>query len=54
MTRCEAQALIEGGEISGGMIPKVETALEVLSAGVGQALITDLDGWSSGGGTTFV
>lgn len=54
LTRCEAKALIDGGEISGGMIPKVEAALEVLSAGVGQALITDLDGWSSGGGTTFV
>ncbi len=50
----EAEALIACGEISGGMIPKVRTALDVLSAGVSRAVITDLDGWANGGGTTFV
>lgn len=54
LTRAEAKALMAGGEISGGMIPKVETALEVLTAGVPQAVITDLDGWAKGGGTAFI
>ncbi len=50
----QAQGLIEDGVIQGGMIPKVESALDVLSSGVPRALITDLDGWARGGGTTFV
>jgi len=54
MTQSEAEALMESGEISGGMIPKVETALDVLSAGVPRAVITDLDGWANGDGTAFV
>lgn len=54
ITRAQAQAFIEGGVIVGGMIPKVRAALDLLSAGIPQAVITDLDGWSNNGGTTFV
>ena len=53
MTRLQALDLIERGVIYGGMIPKVESALAVLSAGVPQAVITDLEGWAQRGGTTF-
>ncbi|MCY3866642.1 MAG: acetylglutamate kinase [Chloroflexi bacterium] len=54
LTRAQALDLIDSGVISGGMIPKVTTALDVLSSGVPQAVITDLDGWKNRGGTTFV
>lgn len=54
MTREQAEAYIAEGVIYGGMIPKVETALNVLSSGLPQAVITDLDGWAQEGGTTFV
>ena len=54
MTRDQAEAYIGQGVIYGGMIPKVETALNVLSSGVPKAVITDLDGWAQDGGTTFV
>lgn len=50
----EARALIADGTIYGGMIPKVKSALDVLSSGVPKAIITDLDGWACGVGTTFV
>ena len=54
LTRAESLAQIQAGVISGGMIPKVQTALAALKAGARQVLITDLDGWANGGGTTFV
>ncbi len=54
LTRVEAETLIEAGVISGGMIPKVETALAALGAGARQVVITNLEGWANGGGTTFV
>ncbi len=54
LTRREAEGLIASGVISGGMIPKVRSALDVLSSGVRRAVITDLAGWASGGGTSFV
>ena len=54
LTRSQALDLIESGVIHGGMIPKVNTALDVLSSGVPRAVITDLDGWAMRGGTTFV
>ena len=54
LTRAQALALIESGVIHGGMIPKVKSALDVLSSGVPRALITDLAGWARRGGTTFV
>lgn len=53
LTRPQALDLIERGVIHGGMIPKVESALAVLSSGVPQAVITDLAGWAKRGGTTF-
>ncbi len=54
LTRKRALALIENGVIQGGMIPKVESALDVLSSGVPKAVITDLAGWAERGGTTFI
>ena len=53
LTRSQARALIESGVIHGGMIPKVESALAVLSSGVPQAVITDLEGWAKRAGTTL-
>lgn len=41
MSVAEAQALIEDGTINGGMIPKVETALDALSRGVDAVVILD-------------
>ncbi len=37
----EARALIQGGTIRGGMIPKIETAIEAVEAGVKAAVILD-------------
>ncbi len=54
LTRPQAQQFVAGGVISGGMIPKVQSALDVLSSGVPRVLITDLEGWDSGGGTTLI
>jgi acetylglutamate kinase len=54
LTAPEARKLMATGVIHGGMIPKVESALEVLLAGVPQVIITDLEGWASGGGTTII
>ncbi len=52
LTAAQTNALIANGVISGGMIPKVKTALEALAAGVKQVRITNLDGLA-GGGTVF-
>ena len=41
MTVAEARGLIESGVIAGGMIPKVETALDALSQGVDGVVILD-------------
>ncbi len=49
----QTQALIADGTISGGMIPKVQTALQALAQGVQRVVITDLDGLRTGGGTIF-
>ncbi len=49
----DAAALIADGTISGGMIPKVRTALAALDAGVRSARIVNLAGLGSGGGTVF-
>jgi acetylglutamate kinase len=53
LTAAETEALILDGTISGGMIPKVRTALEALTSGVKTVRITDLDGVSAGTGTAF-
>jgi acetylglutamate kinase len=37
----EARALIADGTISGGMIPKIETAIDAVEAGVSGAVILD-------------
>ena len=41
MTVAEARGLIESGVIAGGIIPKVETALDALSQGVDAVVILD-------------
>jgi acetylglutamate kinase len=50
----QAEDLIESGVISGGMIPKVRSALAAVSNGVYQAVITDLDGLAANGGTAVI
>ncbi len=52
LTPTEAEALIASGEISGGMIPKVRSALGALTAGV-RVRITDLAGLVAQEGTFF-
>lgn len=54
ITRAQAQAYIDNGVIAGGMIPKAQAALDVVSAGIPEAVVTDLDGWRNNGGTTFI
>ena len=41
LTSSEVRSMIEDGTISGGMIPKVETALDAVEAGVRAAVIID-------------
>jgi acetylglutamate kinase len=41
LTAAEARALIRNGTIRGGMIPKIETAIEAVKAGVKAAVILD-------------
>jgi len=53
LTPARVEELIADGTIFGGMIPKVRTALESLKEGVSQAVITNLAGLKSGGGTVF-
>ncbi len=48
----EVLALIDEGVITGGMIPKVKAALEVLGE-VSEAVICDLQSFAGGGGTRF-
>lgn len=45
------EALIADGTISGGMIPKVRSALTAIEAGVRSARIVDLRGLTTGAGT---
>jgi acetylglutamate kinase len=51
LTPPRAQTLMAEGVISGGMIPKVRTALALLERGVAHVLITDLMGLKIGSGT---
>lgn len=53
LTPPQVEALIGSGEIRGGMVPKVRSALQALDAGVAQVRITNLDGLCAGGGTCF-
>ena len=41
LTRANARALIDDGTISGGMIPKIQTAIDAVEAGVKAAVILD-------------
>jgi len=50
----DAEELISAGVITGGMIPKVRSALEALRSGVGRARITDLAGLAGDGGTLVI
>ena len=54
LTSEQTLAYIADETIYGGMIPKVQTALDVLAAGIPQVVITNLDGLSTHGGTVFV
>lgn len=53
LSSAETQALINNGTIYGGMIPKVQTALHALEAGVQRAVITNLAGLKAHSGTVF-
>lgn len=50
----DVDRLIEAGTIYGGMIPKVSTALEALERGIPSAVITNLAGLATHGGTVLV
>lgn len=54
LTPTLAAELIASGVIQKGMIPKVETALEVVNSGVAQVVITNLAGVAAGTGTAVV
>jgi acetylglutamate kinase len=53
LTQSEAGALISSGAINGGMVPKVQAALEVSKKGIPNVRIVDLAGLKQDGGTTF-
>lgn len=55
LTSGQTAVLIQGGVICGGMIPKVQAALQAISQGIPQARIVNLAGLSQeSGGTVFV
>ncbi|MBN1579630.1 MAG: acetylglutamate kinase [Anaerolineae bacterium] len=51
LTASEVHTLIHSGQISGGMVPKVHSALTALDSGVPRVRITNLEGVCIGGGT---
>jgi len=53
LTSREAEAWIQSGQISGGMVPKVRSALEGVAAGIGEVRITNLTGLQAGSGTSL-
>jgi acetylglutamate kinase len=53
ITPAEAQQMIDEEIIFGGMIPKVRTALEILDQGIPKAVITNLKGLRTHGGTVL-
>ncbi|MDO9545614.1 MAG: acetylglutamate kinase [Pelolinea sp.] len=50
----QVEELIENKAIHGGMIPKVQAALDALNYGAQSALITNLEGWMKRSGTTII
>lgn len=50
----EMKLMIENCAIHGGMIPKVQAALDALNCGAHSALITNLAGWKNHTGTTIM
>ena len=54
LTPQEVDSLIASGVISGGMVPKVRSALAALERGVARVRITDLEGLADDGGTCFL
>jgi acetylglutamate kinase len=53
LTPDQVEALIASSTISGGMIPKVRSAMLALGQGVTSVRITDLEGLATEGGTCF-
>jgi acetylglutamate kinase len=51
VTSRQAEDWIDEGIITGGMIPKVRSAIEAVRNGVAQAVITNLAGVQEGTGT---
>jgi acetylglutamate kinase len=51
VTKAQVEALIAEGVVKGGMAVKLGAALDALSAGVAQAVITNLEGLEHGTGT---
>ena len=54
ITAGQAEQWIDEGIITGGMIPKVRSALEAVHNGVAQAVITNLAGVQEGSGTGII
>ena len=54
LTLQQIEGLIADGHITGGMIPKVRSAMEAVTSGVHQAVITDLPGLMRDNGTAIV
>ena len=53
LTSAEVEAAIAAGQIYGGMIPKVRSAIEALQTGLAAVMITNLAGLASGHGTVL-
>ncbi len=54
VTADQAEQWIEEGLITGGMIPKVRSAIHAVQNGVAQAVITNIAGVQEGGGTGVI
>ena len=54
LTEREVETLVASGEIHGGMVPKVRSALGALATGIPCVRITDLKGLTTDGGTCFL
>jgi acetylglutamate kinase len=53
LTVAEVESLIASDTITGGMVPKVRSALAALDLGISRVRVTDLAGLATGGGTCF-